>query len=73
MLSGSSIQACRATRSHILAFEEDNDLFAAVLAPQMRKTVATREETTPISPEASEMEEDEVEPERIVMTDRFSK
>ena len=36
MCKGASIQACHATHHHILAFEEDKDIFDALLAPVIR-------------------------------------
>ncbi len=41
MFTGSSIQACRATRRHVLAFEEDKAIFDALIAPAMRMPVVT--------------------------------
>ena len=37
-LAGACIHACRAIGRHILAFEEDKDIFDALLAP-MRRTI----------------------------------
>jgi len=68
VFSDSSIQTCHATQRHILAFEEDKDIFNAIIAPQMRKSVVTRAELTLTNPDSIEMEKDNVEPKRIVMT-----
>jgi len=54
-------------------FEEDKDIFDTIIAPQMRKSVVTCPEPTPANPDPTEVEEEDVEPEEIVMTSRFNK
>jgi hypothetical protein len=34
--AGASIRACRSVGRHLLALEEDNELFSALLAPMVR-------------------------------------
>ena len=71
-ISGSTIQACRATRRHILAFEEDKLIFDALIAPVMRKTMVPPEPTQS-TPSTFDVDEEVVVPDRIVKTARFSK
>jgi len=63
----------RATRRHILAFEKDNEIFTVIITPQMRKTVVNRAKPPPTTPDSFDLEEEGVEPERVVMTNLFSK
>jgi hypothetical protein len=72
VFSGSCIQACRASGRHILAFEEDVDIFNALIAPQMLKTVVNVSEPPPLAPDSFDLEEEDVEPEIIVASNRFS-
>ena len=73
MVLGSSIHACRATRRHILAFEEDRAIFDALIAPSLRTISVVQ----PPLPEAAEnmltLEDEDVPVQRIVKTNRFSK
>jgi len=68
VLSGSCIQAYHATQRHILACEEHNDIFNAIIAPQMRKTVVNCAKPPSTIPNSFALEEKDVEPECVVMT-----
>ena len=54
---GSTIQACCAMRRHVLAFEEDKEIFDAVIAPVIHVTVATNKD--PPNPVVMESDSDE--------------
>ena len=70
---GSTIQACRATQRHVLAFEEDKEIFDAIIAPVMHATVASKKvEANPVMIE-SDSDEEDVPIQKIVKTSRFSK
>ena len=70
---GSTIQTCHATRRHLLAFEEDKEIFDAVIAPVMHAIVATnKDEPNPMVIE-SDSDEEDVPVQKIVKTSQFSK
>ena len=73
MLAGSSIQACRATHRHILAFEEDKDIFDALIAPAMRTAKVVRHPPPPPALDLVDLDEEDVPAQPIVKTSRFSK
>jgi len=54
-------------------FEEDKDTFTAIIAPQMSKSVVTRAEPRSTILDSFNLEEEDVEPECVVMTNQFSK
>ena len=60
-------------RRHVLAFEEDKEIFDAVIAPVMHATVATNKD--PPNPMVIELDsnEEDVPVQKIVKTFRFSK
>ncbi len=70
---GSSIQACRASRRHVLAFEEDTAIFDSLIAPVMRSTRVTRPAATVPAVLSMDEDDEDVEPDRVVKTARFSK
>ncbi len=72
--TGSSIQACRATRRHILAFEEDKDIFDALIAPVLRTSVVEFPKTAPAAAlDVEDVNEAPVVVEHVVKTSQFSK
>jgi hypothetical protein len=73
MFVGSSIQACRATRRHILAFEEDKAIFDALIAPVMRTVVVLLAQPQCLAIPSIHLDDEEVPVQRIVKTSRFSK
>ena len=71
-LIGASIAACRGTGRHIVALEEDVDIFNAILKP-LKRTVSTTVTpsttmTTPKDPDAMT-----VVPRKFVRKTKFSK
>jgi len=70
---GSSIQACQATRRHILAFEEDKQIFDALIALVMRSIVLPK--PAPAWPTGGpiDVDDDVVVPECVAKIARFSK
>ena len=70
---GSTIQACCAMRRHVLAFEEDKEIFDAVIALVMHATVATNKDLpNPVVIE-SDPDEKDVPVQKIVKTSQFCK
>ena len=43
LLAGASIRACQATGRHIIAFEDDQDIFSAILQPLLSKPSPPRD------------------------------
>ena len=70
---GSTIQACRATRRHVMAFEEDREIFDAVITPVMHASVATNKDAPNPMMIESDSDEEDVPIQKIVKTSRFSK
>ena len=70
---GSTIQACRATRRHVLAFEEDKEIFDAVIALLMHATVATNKDPPQPVVIDSDPDEEDVPIQKIVKTSQFNK
>jgi len=72
--SSSCIQACRATRHHILAFKEDKEIFDGVIAPTMRASVVPK--PTPAQQTGGAIEDDDDDDmvvEDVQLTSKFSK
>ena len=65
---GSTIQACCATRRHVLAFEEDKEIFDAVIAPVMHPTIATNKDAPNAVMIESDSDEEDVPVQKIVKT-----
>ena len=72
-LAGACIHACRATGCHILAFEEDKDIFDALLAPMRHTVVIPQPEILPPDIVSLDLDEEDAPIQRIVKTSRFSK
>ena len=70
---GSTIQACRATRRHVLAFEEDKEIFDAIIAPVMHATIATNNDPPNPMVIGSDSDDEDVPVQKIVKTSRFGK
>ncbi len=56
-----------------MAFEEDNEIFDALIAPVMRSNVVTPAAPTRPAPAVLDLDEEDVVPERVAKTARFSK
>ena len=72
-LAGASIHACHATGRHILAFEEDKDIFDAFLAPMGRTVVLPQPEILPVDIVSVNLDEEDAPIKRILKTSCFSK
>ena len=70
---GSTIQACRATRRHVVAFEEDKEIFDVVIALVMHATIATNKDPPQPMVIESDPDEEDVTVQKIVKTSQFSK
>ena len=72
-LADACIHACHATGHHIQAFEEDKDIFDALLAPMRRTIVIPQPEILPPHIVSVDLDEKDAPIQRIVKTSRFSK
>jgi len=54
LISGASITACHGTNRHIVALEENKDIFYALLKPMMKSTLAMVETQPPLVVVASQ-------------------
>ena len=73
MFEGASIQACRAAHRHILAFEEDKDIFDALLAPLIRSAEVLPSQPPRPAIVCTDLDDEDVPAQPIVRTSRFSK
>lgn len=76
-MAGASIRACRGTGCHIVALEEDKDIFKAILLP-MKKITPIEEtvevnEMPPVVPESQDPHVRIVKPRKFIQKDRPSK
>jgi len=70
---GSSIQACRATRRHILAVEEDKEIFDGLIAPAMQSIVVPKPAPMQLTVGPIDLDDEKVVFERIAKTSKLSK
>ena len=72
-LAGACIHACCATGRHILAFEENEDIFDALLAPMRCIVVIPQPEILPPDIVFVDLDEEDASIQCIVKTSCFSK
>lgn len=73
LLTGSCIQACRATCRHILAFEEDKAIFDALIAPILRPAAVNHPQPDTSVEALGGEEEEDIVIQKVQKTNRFSK
>lgn len=73
MCAGTSIITCRATRRHVLAFEEDRAIFDALIRPVIRTNAVPPAAVIGLVVAAVDLDEEDVQAQPIVKTSFFSK
>jgi len=68
-----TIHVCHATRHHILAFEENKDIYDALIAPVLRATMVPKAVSATSKVDLSDEKEEAVVVQNVQKTNRFYK